>query len=420
MPAMMNVLDRRILRELAQQVADAAAAPIMAERRELWRRHSRMLPSRPAVYIDPQGSWCELVPDSALRCESVDGRAVERALRQTIYVAAHFASDNVVECEWVVRKMIHSTGWGLEPRRAPSPDGRGAFGFAPVIETAHDLRKLRVPQIAHDDGATQEQVEFFQSLFGDILSVRLKGVCELSYHLMNQYTALRGLEQVMVDMIERPQMVHDAMSFLEEGHRQILRQYIAQDLLSLNNDNTPIYTSGHGYTDELPPSGREHGHVLPEDLWCWAEAQEMAVVSPAMHREFVFPYEKRLLQPFGLNGYGCCDDVTRKLDFVLTIPRLRRVSVSPWADVERCAEQIGQKAIMMWKPNPAHLVGEFDAAAIDGYLRRAIAAARTNGCTLEIVLLDTHTCELHPERFDAWSRIAQSAASAWSDCPGSA
>jgi len=34
-------------------------------------------------------------------------------------------------------------------------------------------------------------------------------------------------------------------------------------------------------------------------------------------------------------------------------------------------------------------------------------AARRNGCVLEMILKDTHTCENHPERFDQWTRIAR-------------
>jgi len=149
--------------------------------------------------------------------------------------------------------------------------------------------------------------------------------------------------------------------------------------------------------------------VRPGNLWGWAEAQEMAVVSPEMHAEFAFPYEKRLLAPFGLNGYGCCDDVTRKLDFVLTIPNLRRVSISPWADVAQCARRIRGDVIFMWKPQPAHLVGAFDPSRIESYLGHAVETARNHGCILEIVLLDTHTCENHPERFDEWTRLARQA-----------
>ena len=174
-------------------------------------------------------------------------------------------------------------------------------------------------------------------------------------------------------------------------------------MLSPNNDNTPIYTSGHGFSGELSSSEP----AAPGGMWGWAEAQQMAGVSPEMHAEFPFPYEKRLLEPFGLNGYGCCDDVTHKLDFVLTIPRLRRVSVSAWADVERCAARLkGHNVICMWKPQPSHLVGEFNPAMVREYLGRGVKAAAANGCPLEIVLLDTHSCENHPERFDQWAAIA--------------
>ena len=74
---------------------------------------------------------------------------------------------------------------------------------------------------------------------------------------------------------------------------------------------------------------------------------------------WVKPYERELLAPFGLTGYGCCEDLTRKLDDVFTIPHLRRISISPFADVDRCAEKLKGAYIYSWKPNPAHLVGEF-------------------------------------------------------------
>ena len=103
-----------------------------------------------------------------------------------------------------------------------------------------------------------------------------------------------------------------------------MQQYIDHDLLRLNNDETYHSSGGLGYTDELPQADFD-GTVRPCDMWASAEAQEMAQVSPAMHAEFILPYERRLLAPFGLNGYGCCEDLADKMDDVLTIPNLRRV-----------------------------------------------------------------------------------------------
>ena len=407
------VAERDVLRDLARRVAEIAARPEMEERRRLWRTHNAMKRERPAIYMNPQGSWSELLPPSGLECTGDRARGIEADLRRRIYAFEHFASDNVVEAEWIVRKVVHSSGWGLEPRRRPSTEVRGAFGFDPVIQQPSDLRKLRFPDVTYDEPATMRELDLARDVFGDILEVKLKGVTGPAYHLMNQYTALRGLDQVMLDMVENPGMLHEAMALLEEGHRRLLDQYVAQNLLSLNNDNTPIYTSGHGYSDELPKPDADPERIRPCDLWCWAEAQEMAQVSPEMHEEFAFAYEKRLLEPFGLVGYGCCEDLTRKLDFVLTIPNLRRVSISPWADVEACARRLRDKVIFMWKPQPAHLVGEFNADLVREYMQRTMRAAREHDCSLEIALLDTHTCEHHPERFDQWSRIVRDEAEKW-------
>jgi hypothetical protein len=52
-------------------------------------------------------------------------------------------------------------------------------------------------------------------------------------------------------------------------------------------------------------------------------------------------------------------------------------------------------------------VGDFDEDLVRGYIRHTIQAAQKNGCVLEIILKDTHTCQHHPERFDRWTQIAR-------------
>jgi hypothetical protein len=359
------------------------------------------------MLVFPEGSWYELLPQAALRCADERARAMEWDLGKCIYGFEHFQDDTVVERNWIVPKVVTDTGWGLEARWIFSPEARGARHFDPVIKEPADLKKLRYPEIAYDEKASLRDLAEMQDLFGDILAVTLVGKKHISYHLMNQYTALRGLEEVMIDMYSEPQMLHDAMAFLEEGHRRILQQYVDQDLLALNNDNTYHGSGGNSFTDELPRPGFDPAHVRPQDKWASAEAQEMAQVSPEHHVEFALQYEKQLLAPFGLNNYGCCEDLTRKLEDVLAIPNMRRISISPWADVDACAARLRGRAIYSWKPNPAHLVGDFNAERLRDYVRHAVQAAKTHGCFLEMVLKDTHTCEQRPERFDGWTQVAR-------------
>ena len=74
--------------------------------------------------------------------------------------------------------------------------------------------------------------------------------------------------------------------------------------------------------------------------------------------------------------------------------------------MDACAEKLKGNYIFSWKPRPAHLVGEFDPKRVRDYIAHTLRAAEANGCVLEMILKDTHTCE-HPERFTEWTRIAK-------------
>ena len=396
--------DKTILRDLARRLAEIANLPIMEKRRGMWKRHNRLERVRPMVLVFPEGSWVELLPDEALVCSGEEARKIEWPLRHRIYWHENIPDDWVFEPHWVVSKSVSDTGWGLEPRYSDSPEARGAWGFSPVINKPADLQKLRYPEVVYNEEATRRDYEEACDLFDGVLAVELKGVAHASFHLMAIYCRLRGLEQVMMDMCIEPNMLHDAMAFLQEGHIRLFKQYEKLNLLSLNNDDSYHSSGGVGYSDELPPPDCNTDRIRPCDMWGSAEAQELAQVSPEMHEEFSLRYERPLLAPFGLNGYGCCEDLTRKLDSVFTIPNIRRISISPFADVEKCAERLGSDYIFSWKPHPSHLVGDFNETFIRDYIRRALDA--TQGCVIEMILKDTHTCDNHPERFTRWAEIA--------------
>ena len=396
--------DKTIIRDLAHQVAEIADLPIMAERKKMWRRHNRLERVRPMILVFPEGAWRELLPQTALKCEDETARGMEWKLRSRIYHHENLHDDTVIEKEWIVDKVVRTTGWGLEPRHIPSTASTGAWGFDPIIKTPKDLQKLKFPEVQYDAEGSQRDFETAQEILGDILDVKLKGISHISFHPMGLYARLRGLEQVMWDMYENPRMLHDAMAFLEEGHRGIIKQYEQLNLLSLNNDSTYHSSGGVGYTDELPQPDYDPDCIRPCDMWASAEAQEMDPVSPEMHEEFILQYEKRLLEPFGLNGYACCDDLTKKLDYVFQIPHIRRISIAPWADVEICAEKLQGNYIFSWKPKPSYLVGNFDAEAVRTYIKHTLDV--TQDCVIEMLLKDTHTCEHQPERFTQWTAIA--------------
>ena len=81
-------------------------------------------------------------------------------------------------------------------------------------------------------------------------------------------------------------------------------------------------------------------------------AQIFASVSKAMHEEFDIAYMKKVMEPFGLFNYGCCEPLDKKIDIVEQLPHLRKISITPWADIDNAAEVIGKRYVIANKPIP--------------------------------------------------------------------
>jgi len=108
--------DRAIIRDLAKQVVEVAELPIMAERKEIWKRHHGLERVRPMILVFPENSWRELIPEATLECEEQFARGIERNLRTRLYYHEYIHDDTVIEKTYIVDKAVWHTGWGLEPK----------------------------------------------------------------------------------------------------------------------------------------------------------------------------------------------------------------------------------------------------------------------------------------------------------------
>lgn len=403
----------RVLRELARRKADILASDTVAERIRLWKKHNALEGERPMLLVFPEGSWGELIAaDPTLQCQCTDPvlRGIEQEMRTEIYAFEHFDTDNLPNDGVWVPKAVGDSGWGVEAEWDLSEMAGGAKHFHPVIEDGDDLEKLHHPEVFHDQDASRARHEVVSEIFDGILPVQLVGIKHISFHLHAHWTSLHGLEETLMDMIAEPEFTHRALRFLTDGYRKLVEQYEAMELLDANHDNTYQSSGGNGWLETMPGTPADTGSpVRRANLWASAEAQELTGVSPEMHEEFALQYERELLEPFALTGYGCCEDISKKVDRVLSLPHIRRISMSPFSDVAQTAPQIGPRAISSWKPRPTDLVGEFNPERIRAHLQSELAHLASANCRTEVILKDTHTCDRKPERFDQWCRIAREA-----------
>jgi hypothetical protein len=403
--------EKTILRTLAKRMAEIAAEPLNLQRRMRWIKHNKLQTAGPMILVSPEGSWPELLTEKELECRTDLARSYERNLRERIYHWEVLKDDVYLsDCIWAFSEFVN-TGWGLMPETMKTETQRGSFAYKHPLEKPENFSLMKKPVIEFDEKRSQENLEIIQDIFGDILKVKLARTIwdmHVDTSFVDTLVALRGNEQIMLDMYERPQWLHEVLGFMTDAVIEQLKWLEKNGTLEIVNDATWNGIGSYYITDELPAKGYDGRQTRLVDLWGVTAAQEYAGVSPEMHYEFGLKYEIKILELLGLNSYGCCEPLDRKLNFVKQIPRLRRVSISPWADVRSSAEQLCNKYIFSWKPSPFPLAEpQLDTKRVRAEITEAVKVAKEHNCIFEMTLKDTHTCRNEPDRFQQWMAIAR-------------
>lgn len=402
--------DRDILRALANEIAEVAALPSHQERIRLWSRLNSLERVKPLVWIN-EIPWHEMDVNGELtcRCEGELARAHETQLRRTLYQWRHMPGDMVVEPLLYSPLVIHDTGFGIaEDVDIVKTDEHSSVvsrRFHLQIQSEADLAKIRMPQVTHDAEASERNYRALLEAVGDILPVVKRGAPGFWFAPWDELIRWWGVQEAMIDLVAKPELVHHAMDRLVSAYLHRLEQYEAQNLLAFNNTNVRIGSGGLGYCDELPQPDADPQHVRPIDLWGCATAQIFAGVSPAMHEEFALQYERRWLERFGLNYYGCCEPLDLKVAMLRSVPRLRKISMSPWVELDRAAKNVGTDFVFSWKPSPAIFAEDrWQPAKARQMLQEGLA--KTRGCVVEVIMKDISTVRYEPQRLWEWAHIA--------------
>jgi hypothetical protein len=366
------------------------------------------------VLID-QIPWHEMNVDDelTLRCEDRFNRAIETGLRRTLYLWRHMRVDMVVEPYLDIPKVIRGANLGIAAQDDvsvldPENDVVGHY-YRDQLQTDEDLEKIRLPQVALDAEATAEASEKAHAIFDGILEVRLQGL-HPSFAFWDRISEWHGVEASLLDLIDRPDFIHRMVGRITGAYHAMLDQLEAKGLLGY--PMSLIHCTG-AFTDELPAPGYDPNRVRAKDLWTFGMAQIFVSVSPRMHQEFELDYVFPWYERFGLGYYGCCEPLDNKIDIIRKIPNLRKISMSPWVDVDRGAEQIERDFVFSRKPSPALVATDtMDEDAVRSDLQETYDACARHGTPLEFILKDISTVRYEPQRLWRWAEIAMEVAQA--------
>ncbi len=404
---MVTQREKEVLQSLGKQLHEIAVLPIQAEKRNLWTHLNDLDMIRPMVTID-QIPWNEMNFDGSLTNEVTDPfwKNIETGMRQQLYKWKYMRADMVIEDCVRIPKCVHDSGNGLRVSEDTSVTDKTSdvvgHAYHRQIDTMEDIEKIQMPVIEYDKETSENRLQEAQEIFEGIIPVRLSGVTPW-FAMWDRLIELMGVEDTMYDLIDRPSFVHEICERWTQAEICRVEQYEKLNLLDAQN-NTMHCT--YTYNSTIPASDYVVGQNRASDCWTMGMAQIFVNVSPEMHAEFEFEYAKRYYEKFGLVNYGCCEPLHNKIDDVLKyIKNVRKISISPWADVAAAAENIGKKAVLTRKPNPAFVssTGLFLEEAKKEVLT-TLKEAQKNSCSVEFVLKDLSSVGYKPQNLFEWEK----------------
>ncbi|MHB1357016.1 MAG: hypothetical protein ACYCZF_13695 [Anaerolineae bacterium] len=396
--------DKSVLRSVARQYNEVAQLGDHASTIEDWKKINSLKPVRPMILID-QIPWHEMNVNGELDllCEDPLLRSLEWNMRCELYKWKHFKCDMAFFPILQVPKVYTTSGYGVDSQFDENDLLHAhveSHTYADQIPDETALSKLHVPDITFDKEATAAREALVSDLIGDIIPIRMTGL-SIWAAIWDRIVFWRGAMPVLYDLVDRPEFTHQLMRKLMYIEMKLLDRLEEQNLLE-----QMAYIGMHSY--ELPGDDFDPAHVKAKNCWASGAAQIFSEVSPAMHDEFEIAYLTPYYERFGLVSYGCCEPLHNKIQIIRKIKNVRAISVSPWADVNIAAQNMGSDYVMARKPNPSFVAMEsMDEKLIADDIRATLRACDIYKTPVEFILKDITTVRNDPTRLSRWYQIVK-------------
>lgn len=418
--------DANRLRELGKRLADIVRLPEQKTHREIWTavNDGRMI--APAVLPrDYPVHLLNLDGELTPVCDDPFLQTVEADILLKRYEWEHLRCHRVIEPYIACQVDVRDTRFGIEAS-SPGADAIARVGsqeiatarhFDRIISGDEDLEMIRNPEIVHDEEGTRWRQSVLNDIFAGIVDVKLHGVDYFQCVPWDDLLSWMGIEEGMYDFVLNPDFMHKAMTRYTDAAISWARQYEELGLLTSNNQALTVGSGGYGLTSALPPPTESGIGAKLRDVWGYVADQIMTSVSPEMSQEFAFGHERRFADLFGLNYYGCCERLDHKLAELRTLPRLKKVSMSPYANIEEGMEKMGgTDLIVSFKPNSNYLaVNPAEMSLLRKELIKVCELARKHRCNVEILMKTIITLCGQPQRLWEWCDMAMEVVNEYSD-----
>ena len=320
----MALSDLEALFDGVREIADSAEnrrkellwAPEGADAKDHWRGTARPYSQTHAApfTVEPEFPlWANIIGFDVVEFYNNPDCYLENTLRVAIYRHEHFP-----DCTpagkgigiWL-GTTLESTLFGA--KTIYTPNASPWLDRDAVIADESDLAKIPMPDF-YTSGLmpmAHRYYERIKELLPADFTVTFpewgRGPWGVAFHI-------RLIENLAMDLIDRPAFVHRLMRFVTDARKQWWLERCNFLGASLEPANL--------YNDEV----------------------NCPTMSPAQYKEFVLPYEQELSEFHGGIGYWhSCGDTTQLVELVDRIPNLSMFHVGPWTNLRRVVEVFGDR-----------------------------------------------------------------------------
>jgi hypothetical protein len=382
-PILQELFER--IRELSETPRNRAAAAPWAPQPETARDHWRGVPrviraEEPVPYtIEPEVPlWARILGFDVPEFYTNPRTYLEYSLRMAIYRHECFP-----DCTVVGKQVPIWLGVPFEPSffgqaTIYSSNASPWIGKRPVVRAPEDLKSLRPPDFFRD-GLMPTAHRFYQEI-GELLpgdfSVLFPEWGRSPYAVALH---LRGMDNIVADMLDRPEFARELIGFVGECRKSWTRQraqLLGQEIAPANL-----------YNDEC----------------------NCPLLSPRLYEHFVLPGEQELSRfSGGLAYWHSCGDTTQLIPYIARIPNLVMFHVGPWTRLEKALEVLPDSVALEVCLDPVADVQMASPRQMREKLGgiRALCAGRAYTVRADGIQL-LHSLPAELEQMRAWLETAQ-------------
>lgn len=405
------------LRELAKQVREIAELPVQQTNIRLWQAVNDLDMIRPVIYVrDYPNYLIQYNNELTTTIEDENLKKLEMDLLLRIYEWKHLRCDRVIEPVFKCHAVFEDSLFGIEATTSvldnsflQGKEYSTAKHYVPQIINEDDLAMIKTPVVVYDEAATMDRLNQMKEIFDGILDVKLYGITYFHNVLWDDLLSWMGLSEGLYNFALNPDFMHKAAEIFINASISRAKQYESLGLISSNNGPENIGHNGLGYTTKLPPPPDNGIGAKLCDIWGQNADQILTTVSPEMSMEFAFSYEKKWADLFGLHSYGCCERLDHKINELKAgFSNLRKISMSPFSNLEAGMEKIGSDYVVAFKPNSNYLAGDtWNREELKNELVNVCKLARKYNSNVEIDMKTLISLNGEPQRLWEWCDMAR-------------